>query len=493
MPVKFNLKNNTEKEFEKNKPLEIEYDIKDGEKYLKKFEIKFEKDLKKEIERLYKGKKDLTSNKHIDDVIYDKLGKFLGDEFDKYKNMYYNINYLPYDEIVDVMDYLVKSFDIEIDRYKKEQVTAKEYEHIYDNDEVEFEKDQLIAHLDLWNQDHTELMRILEQYFDRLKKPFDDVNEVQIFLDELNEKIEDTVRRDDDSMKLFNEYTKEGIIIAKELQPDEKRKYDKFIKRIPVENVRFSLAKTNGKWVLVTVDVDTHKTSAVPISIKKGSGMHEEGGNLLDSIKHQLGIKHKMPNHVKSILEKYGDKLITVFKVYRKPLDNKIKKVANLVTFGKLDKNVKKLGYDDLFHLYAILTLDDGTDILIEKNQSVIFKVGNHSDYIGADESREIKCKEPLKTLPQMVQETITRTSEKSYWTYSVNDYNCQRFILDNLTTLEGGSVPSEISKFILQDVPSLLTGSKYVKLPAQILTDLAGFWDRLVGKGKKKRRYSRY
>ena len=212
MPVKFNLKNNTEKEFEKNKPLEIEYDIKDGEKYLKKFEIKFEKDLKKEIERLYKGKKDLTSNKHIDDVIYDKLGKFLGDEFDKYKNMYYNINYLPYDEIVDVMDYLVKSFDIEIDRYKKEQVTAKEYEHIYDNDEVEFEKDQLIAHLDLWNQDHTELMRILEQYFDRLKKPFDDVNEVQIFLDELNEKIEDTVRRDDDSMKLFNEYTKEGII-----------------------------------------------------------------------------------------------------------------------------------------------------------------------------------------------------------------------------------------------------------------------------------------
>ena len=92
-----------------------------------------------------------------------------------------------------------------------------------------------------------------------------------------------------------------------------------------------------------------------------------------------------------------------------------------------------------------------------------------------------------------MVQETITRTSEKSYWTYSVNDYNCQRFILDNLTTLEGGSVPSEISKFILQDVPSLLTGSKYVKLPAQILTDLAGFWDRLIGKGKKKRRYSRY
>ena len=494
MAVKFNLKNNTEQKFEKNEPLEIEYDLNDGRKHLRKFEQVFEKNIRKKIDELYTDATTPKKLRNVNDTIYDTLGDFLKEEFIKYQNMYYNINYLPYDEISDELDDIIKTIDKEVDRYKKETVTTKEYLGKY---KYHIDYDELSDLLNTFNHNHTTDVDILDRYFNRLKQPFGDIHEVNDFVALLNIDIKRIINEEDETMNSFDSYVIGMEIDPKILPPHLKRMYDKFIKRKPIENVRFAYEKDpKGNSFLISQDVDTGHEDRIPIKVLRvGSGLRhkEHGGNLLDSIKHQLGIKHKMPNHVKSILEKYGDKLITVFKVYRKPLDSKIKKVANLVTLGKLDKNVKKLGYDDLFHLYAILTLDDGTDILIEKNQSVIFKVGNHSDYIGADESKEIKCKEPLKTLPQMVQETITRTSEKSYWTYSVNDYNCQRFILDNLTTLEGGSVPSEISKFILQDVPSLLTGSKYVKLPAQILTDLAGFWDRLIGKGKKKRRYSRY
>ena len=43
----------------------------------------------------------------------------------------------------------------------------------------------------------------------------------------------------------------------------------------------------------------------------------------------------------------------------------------NLLTLGKLNSITDKMGYDDLFHLYMVITTSKGVKLVLEKNHVI--------------------------------------------------------------------------------------------------------------------------
>ena len=82
----------------------------------------------------------------------------------------------------------------------------------------------------------------------------------------------------------------------------------------------------------------------------------------------QAGFDLSLPANIQSLMDKYGNKLITSAKVCRKPIPQTLEKIADLFTLGKFNEIKKKLGYDYYYHLYVDLVLDDNTPITLEKN-----------------------------------------------------------------------------------------------------------------------------
>ena len=92
---------------------------------------------------------------------------------------------------------------------------------------------------------------------------------------------------------------------------------------------------------------------------------------LIDFTKTLLGFK-QLPKSFRNILKKYGDNSINKIEVCRTPIDRVAKIFANIVTLGDWDNIVKRAGHDEMFHLYAILTLNDGTELLLENQLSAV-------------------------------------------------------------------------------------------------------------------------
>ena len=75
------------------------------------------------------------------------------------------------------------------------------------------------------------------------------------------------------------------------------------------------------------------------------------------------------------MLKKYWDYNIIGIIIEKSPIISAIDTALNLISFGKWAEAKKKYNYDDLYHLYLIITLDlrNGKTkrLLLEKNQSI--------------------------------------------------------------------------------------------------------------------------
>ena len=82
-------------------------------------------------------------------------------------------------------------------------------------------------------------------------------------------------------------------------------------------------------------------------------------------------ILNKRPRAVNNFLRLHGNKHIRKITVSRTPIGAKIKYVADLITLGGFSANMKKLNYEDVYHLFMLVELDDGTLFRIEKNSRI--------------------------------------------------------------------------------------------------------------------------
>lgn len=164
----------------------------------------------------------------------------------------------------------------------------------------------------------------------------------------------------------------------------------------------------------------------------------------------------------KSFLNSHGDEIITSISVCRDKIQPAIKTFLNTISFGLLDKITKKLGYDQLFHLYILIN----GKYRIEKNETINFGSGSKSaDYVEID-----SLPEDL-TISQFINNGVQKMGKNRFFTYSAFKYNCQNFILG---LLQSNNIKAPVS-FIDQKASEIVESlPNYVEPTTNAITDLA-------------------
>ena len=166
--------------------------------------------------------------------------------------------------------------------------------------------------------------------------------------------------------------------------------------------------------------------------------------------------EHAPPN-IRNLLNTWGDATIFKMRICRIPLNGAIKKLGNFLTMGKLTKNMRRMGYDDLFHLYMDMALrnKDGKviNITLEKNQKVDWSI-NHGGIKAGGVCVEQPITKPI-TLNQMFKNAEKTVGANRLWVYDLRTQNCQVFIGDMLNASKMLSRPTKA--FILQEPAQLL------------------------------------
>lgn len=193
--------------------------------------------------------------------------------------------------------------------------------------------------------------------------------------------------------------------------------------------------------------------------------------------------KYDWTNKIKRILKENGNERITTLKVGRRILDKKIEKAFNIISAGKWERLKKDYYRDNLFHIFIVITLENGITYLLEKN-SVI----NINEDLNCSESN-IECRDVRKykqnslTLKDFVMEPLESMGNYEYFIYDPFKQNCGHFItniLKHFNLFDG-----KIKNFIYQDVSEIVKGLPfYVKWMAKATTDTIAFKSKIKGDG---------
>ena len=152
--------------------------------------------------------------------------------------------------------------------------------------------------------------------------------------------------------------------------------------------------------------------------------MKQSGGGLLDPL-----IAKSFNPHVKSIVDKYGDEVITGMTIFRVPLSAFLNIAINAISLGQFNKAKGSNGYDAFFHLGLNLTMSSGVKLTLEKTEVVHMETHHTSD-----KNMEVMtiANVPNATLKELLNNTKKLMGNK-FFTYSASSNNCQYFIRDVL------------------------------------------------------------
>lgn len=199
-----------------------------------------------------------------------------------------------------------------------------------------------------------------------------------------------------------------------------------------------------------------------------------KGDGIIDAIQRFFSgpRKDKAPPSVRKIIESEGSQKIVQMAVCREPIMSVIQKIVDFFSIKKT--------YDQLFHLYALVKLQNGKTYRIEKNE--VIKISPSAKEIDKDCQR---VSGNFPTLGELFINGEKKVGTERFFQYDGVKYNCQDFIL---ALLQGSKLgDQQLYNFIKQDaediLPSILeTGFRKV-------TDIAGALDRAVqGEGLQKR-----
>ena len=104
----------------------------------------------------------------------------------------------------------------------------------------------------------------------------------------------------------------------------------------------------------------------------KGDGIIDWAKNAYNVIRDPSHILTKMPKQVSESLMMYGDFKVNKIIIGREKIQRVVQYLFNAITFGNFNQEKEKYGYDDIFHLFAILVLDNGKKLITERNQRIV-------------------------------------------------------------------------------------------------------------------------
>jgi hypothetical protein len=164
-------------------------------------------------------------------------------------------------------------------------------------------------------------------------------------------------------------------------------------------------------------------------------------------------LKDRLPYNVKRYIEDNSDKRIEQMWVYRQPIQSVLTKIFNILSLSKWDEAKNKLGYDDMFHLYIIVQLNDNTRIIMEKNQDINIGPPNAEKFNGDKIEINLNGKQP--TLLELLENTRKYMGDNDFYTYDSFKNNCQHWVYALLKS--NNLLTPQLETFIKQDAEELL------------------------------------
>lgn len=191
------------------------------------------------------------------------------------------------------------------------------------------------------------------------------------------------------------------------------------------------------------------------------------------------GIRQDFPPYVRDLIAKYGDRVIDRISVCRKPLNSNLTTLINVVSLGQVNSQLKKLNYDDLFHLFMIIRIDDGTTLLLQKDEVVDMYMVTQTINVKGGSCIMIDLKDKQIKLGDFINKTV-RDVGPSIYLYDGQDNNCQVFIINLLKS--NGLLTDDYKSFILQDIQTVLSTSPgWLRKIMNLATDSKALLNRLL------------
>jgi len=209
------------------------------------------------------------------------------------------------------------------------------------------------------------------------------------------------------------------------------------------------------------------------------SDEHIEGGGIFDFLKSSsqkvkdlatnVGQRFKgvvlgrndYPPAERTLIERYGNMPIHSICLYREALGRGVNTLTNILSAGQMGQLKKKYGFDDMYHLYMILTVQESIDklvpILIEKNE--VINIHEYPNVNHHAQKLELHLSPRFNYTFKEFLDNGQRVMGSRYFTYDPFNNNCQVFI----SSLISANPPLEqdnpnANKFILQDIQGLKT-----------------------------------
>ncbi len=249
------------------------------------------------------------------------------------------------------------------------------------------------------------------------------------------------------------------------------------------------LTYLDAKAQLRALNALYHNEPLHPLDVK--------GGSFFDSLKSGIknvygrvkgfvtGERLDFNPIIRKLMTTIGDKPITAMVVIREPIKQYVDILSNIITLGEMDKYKSQYNINNLFHLYAVATLNDGTLIRWEKNEEINIETMKAIPTL--NDNFKFVCEMPKQqlTFNTMFNKTISKIGKEKFFNYNALTNNCQNFIYNNLSL--NGFNDKGLKDFIIQDLSQLTTklnststsilgGLTNLKKRINILTGGAGF-----------------
>ena len=181
--------------------------------------------------------------------------------------------------------------------------------------------------------------------------------------------------------------------------------------------------------------------------------------------------RNNLPPKVRTLLQKYGNEIISSASVRRAPVQGAIVGALNAVSLGSFNKELSKGDQNTLYHLQFYFSTQSGKNFVVEKNEVINMDI-NPSTPAKTETSPIVALTSNL-TIQQLMDNTQANMGAKMFG-YSGKDNNCQDFIMG---ILNGNRIGDQANRtFTKQDTDHLFNssnGSNFLRKISNSVTDL--------------------
>lgn len=190
-----------------------------------------------------------------------------------------------------------------------------------------------------------------------------------------------------------------------------------------------------------------------------------------------FGNYDSYPASSQTVLNKYGNEIISSIVLHRNPLSKTITSLMSGWTAGETDRRISQQPKDQLFHIGMWVTLTNGKTIKIEKNASI--NLQENPTKPKEEQTSQNVPKPNNLTFGDMLEKTRKQVGNKKFFSYSSKNNNCGNFIemilkANNLNT-------SATHEYIGQNTKEILDGFPKMRKLMNSITDLGGRIDTLT------------